>query len=517
MANFTVKDPPEYNDEMRMLEPNDPGHANVFNPLIAQLLNNDAFLKAIADAAKKHMEDGNPHVTTQDKEYWDRKAETTAVTQSAAGLMSAGDKQKLDNVAEGAEVNQDAFSNVKVGNVTITANGKTSTFTMEAGDNITLTADNATKKVTIKSNRDNGNAETLDGYHAEHFAAADHGHDGRYYTKAESDNQLKTKAAASHSHTKASIIDFPTSMPPTEHYHDGRYYTETEVNNLLAGKAASSHSHAYLPLSGGTMTGNLVMNVGKKIQIYSGSDSTSGLFFDNKMDSTKKVYRICIGSISSSEGGEAHSLMIRIEGNFNDALYIGENYALASGYYSIFCFNGYYYLGSPHHPFKALYANTGTIQTSDREKKKDIKEFDDKFIEDFIMGLVPVSYMLRENESGRTHYGLIAQDVEELMDALNMDSKDFAGFIKSPKYETTTEEIEVENEVEDENGKKKIVKEKRQNVKATLIENEYEYALRYEEFISPIIKMLQILNNKLSTQREEIGKLKTQIEALKAK
>lgn len=472
MAEFVTKNPPEYSDKMRMLEPTDPAHANLLNPMIQQLLNNDAFLKAVTDLAEQHMKNGEIHVTEQDKELWDAKAGTGTATQSAAGLMSAGDKQKLDNVAENAEVNQDAFSKVKVGEVTITANGKTSTFTMEAGDNITLTADNATKKVTIKSNRDNGNADTLDGYHAEHFANADHGHDGRYHTK-------------------------------------------TEINNLLAGKAASSHSHAYLPLSGGIMTGNLVMNVGKKIQIYSGADNTSGLFFDNKMDSTKKVYRICIGSISSSEGGEAHSLMISVEGNFNDALYIGENYALASGYYSIYCFNGYYYLGSPRHPFKALYANTGTIQTSDREKKKDIKEFDDKFVEDFIMGLIPVSYMLKENDSGRTHYGLIAQDVEELMDRLEMDSKDFAGFIKSPKYETTTEEIEVENEVEDENGEKKIVKEKRQNKKATLIENEYEYALRYEEFISPIIKMLQILNNKLDSQREEIGKLKTEIETLK--
>jgi len=133
------------------------------------------------------------------------------------------------------------------------------------------------------------------------------------------------------------------------------------------------------------------------------------------------------------------------------------------------------------------------------------------------MGLVPVSYMLKENDSGRTHYGLIAQDVEELMDRLEMDSKDFAGFIKSPKYETTTEEIEVENEVIGEDGEKKIVKEKRQNIKSVLVENEYEYALRYEEFISPIIKMLQILNNKLDSQREEIGKLKTEIETLKAK
>ena len=219
MARFVTKDPPEFSTEMRMLEPTDPAHANLLNPMIEQLLNNDVFLKAVADAAKKHMQNDEIHVTEQDKELWDAKAGTAEATQSEPGLMSAGDKQKLDSVAENAEVNQDAFSKVKVGEVTIITNGKTATFTMESGDNITLTADNATKKVTIKSNRDGGNADMVDGYHAEHFANADHGHDGRYYTKTESDNQLKQKAASSHSHTKASITDFPTSMTPTAHTH----------------------------------------------------------------------------------------------------------------------------------------------------------------------------------------------------------------------------------------------------------------------------------------------------------
>ena len=200
MAKFVTKDPPEFSTEMRMLETNDPGHANVFNPLLAQLLNNDAFLKAVVDAAKKHMQNDEIHVTEQDKELWDAKAGTGTATQSEPGLMSAGDKQKLEGVAENAEVNQDAFSKVKVGNVTIVANGKTSTFALEAGDNITISADNATKKIIIKANNDNGNADMLDGYHAEHFANADHGHDGRYYTKTESDNLLKQKAASSHSH-----------------------------------------------------------------------------------------------------------------------------------------------------------------------------------------------------------------------------------------------------------------------------------------------------------------------------
>ena len=48
-------------------------------------------------------------------------------TTSQAGLMGADDKAKLNGIAASAEVNQNAFSNVKVGNVTIEADSKTDT------------------------------------------------------------------------------------------------------------------------------------------------------------------------------------------------------------------------------------------------------------------------------------------------------------------------------------------------------------------------------------------------------
>ncbi len=224
MDNFKIKDPPEYNDVLRMLETSDRARADIFNILFEQLVNNDAFLRKflekLEETAKKHIEDDDLHVTAQNKEDWNAKAETTAATQSAAGLMSAKDKKKLDGVAENAEVNQNAYSNIKVGSVTITANRKTSTLTLEAGTNITISADNASKKITITATRDGGNADMVDGYHAAHFASVDHGHDGRYNTKAEITTLLNQKAASSHT-------------------HDNRYYTEAEVNNLLANKAAS--------------------------------------------------------------------------------------------------------------------------------------------------------------------------------------------------------------------------------------------------------------------------------------
>lgn len=78
-------------------------------------------------------------------------ASINEATTSHRGLMSSTDKSKLDGIATGAEVNQNAFSNVKVGSTTIQADGKTDTIELVAGDNITLTPDSANDKVTINA------------------------------------------------------------------------------------------------------------------------------------------------------------------------------------------------------------------------------------------------------------------------------------------------------------------------------------------------------------------------------
>ena len=70
-------------------------------------------------------------------------------TQSTSGYMSASDKTKLDGVATGAEVNQNAFSKIVISTTTIEADTKTDTLTLIAGSNITLTPDATNDKVTI--------------------------------------------------------------------------------------------------------------------------------------------------------------------------------------------------------------------------------------------------------------------------------------------------------------------------------------------------------------------------------
>lgn len=76
-------------------------------------------------------------------------ANIPTASSSAKGLMASTDYSKLDGIASGAEVNQNAFSNVKVGSTTIAADAKTDTLELVAGSNVTLTPDATNDKVTI--------------------------------------------------------------------------------------------------------------------------------------------------------------------------------------------------------------------------------------------------------------------------------------------------------------------------------------------------------------------------------
>lgn len=82
-------------------------------------------------------------------------------TQSIPGIMSTADKTKLDGIATGAEVNQNAFSNIKVGSTTVAADAKTDTVELVAGSNVTITPDATNDKITIAATDTTyGNATT---------------------------------------------------------------------------------------------------------------------------------------------------------------------------------------------------------------------------------------------------------------------------------------------------------------------------------------------------------------------
>ena len=136
-------------------------------------------------------------------------------TASAAGLMSAADKAKLDGVAAGSN------------HVTVDA---------------ALSADstNPVQNKVIKS--------ALDGK-----SNTGHTHDDRYYTESEINTKLNAKANSSHTHTKSQITDFPTSMPASDVYSWAKQpskpsYTIGEVSgNLPASRISGTIAAANLP------------------------------------------------------------------------------------------------------------------------------------------------------------------------------------------------------------------------------------------------------------------------------
>nr|DAW77082.1 MAG TPA: Baseplate wedge protein [Caudoviricetes sp.] len=136
-------------------------------------------------------------------------------TASAAGLMSAADKAKLDGVAAGSN------------HVTVDAE-------------LSTTSTNPVQNKVIKS--------ALDGK-----SNTGHTHDDRYYTKTEVNTKLDGKSNTGHKHVKADITDFPTSMPASDVYAWAKAaskpsYTIGEVSgNLAASRISGTISAANLP------------------------------------------------------------------------------------------------------------------------------------------------------------------------------------------------------------------------------------------------------------------------------
>ena len=122
-----------------------------------------------------------------------------------------------------------------------------------------------------------------------------------------------------------------------------------------------------------------------------------------------------------------------------------------------------------------FFYSSGEAITSDEKMKKSISDFDERH-ESMFLSLNPKTFQYIDGTSGRTHFGFVAQQVEEAIIKSDLTTKDVAAFVA----------VECER-----NGQK-----------------DYTYALRYGEFVALNTHMIQKCLKEIETLKNEISILK---------
>ena len=120
-------------------------------------------------------------------------------------------------------------------------------------------------------------------------------------------------------------------------------------------------------------------------------------------------------------------------------------------------------LGTPSARWDDIYATNGTIQTSDRNEKQNIEELSDAERRAAVAakGLMRKfkwkNAVEKKGDNARTHFGVIAQDLEAAFTAEGLDAADYGLFTSNTWWEHTVEvpavaAVEAQEAVYDENG-----------------------------------------------------------------
>lgn len=321
------------------------------------------------------------------------------------------------------------------------------------------------------------------------YTPASHTHDNQYYKKEESDvllTKLMQSLIKRDEDVKVELI--------------GGYTTaDGGLNNRIT--AVVNELKKYLPLSGGSLTGELKIKGG--VEVVNG-----GFLSDNNI----KIINNKWFNTYNTSGTEIRLLGMNNSDNIHMGNYTAGNFSpvylhARDKQYNFtddsFCPNvtNDVPLGLASKLWKTVYAKTGTINTSDRNKKHDIKDLTEVY-EQLFLKLQPKSFIF--NDGDRVHIGAISQDVETAMQELGIEAKQFAGFCKDIRYEYT--EFSEEDGMPIESSKVPCKDEDGNII--------YDYALRYQEFIFLTVHMVQRLWSRLDAIEKENAKIKEQIKSM---
>ena len=151
-----------------------------------------------------------------------------------------------------------------------------------------------------------------------------------------------------------------------------------------------------------------------------------------------------------------------------------------------------YDLATTGNRWRSIWSNNALNSASDRNLKNSIQDTDLGL--SFINKLRPVKYKQNWSTTPRYHYGLIAQEVTASLQEFGKTTSD-VGFIVSSSFSYTDEDIEKWKTKDDWPIKESEISASMRG----------EMGLSYTELMSPMIKAIQELSNKISELETKIS------------
>lgn len=298
------------------------------------------------------------------------------------------------------------------------------------------------------------------------YTPASHTHDNQYYKKEESDATLAALMQSLIKRDEDVKVELTT----------GYTTADGALNNRIT--AVVNELKKYLPLAGGTLTGSLDIASGKYIH----GTHTNGTILD---------------ILGLNKNNNCH-----VGNNTTPTFLHGAGYQLdISGAFICPNVSNQMSCGTKNKLWTTVFSKTGAINTSDRTKKHNIIDLTEAY-EQLFLKLKPKSFIF--NDGDRVHIGAISQDVEDAMQELGIEPRQFAGFCKDIRYEYTEYNEEDGTPVE---SSKVPCKDEDGNII-------YDYALRYQEFIFLTVHMVQKLWNRVEILEKQNAEIKDQIKSM---
>lgn len=216
----------------------------------------------------------------------------------------AYDHSQTSHAPSNAEVNQNAFSNVKVGSTTVAADSKTDTLEFVAGTNVTLTSDATNDKVTITAKDTTYSAATTSA--AGLMSATDKTKLDGIATGANKTTVDSALSSTSTNPVQNKVVNTAISNLNTL---VGDTAVSTQITNAIdeitpasIGAATSSHTHNYAGSSSAGGAANSVAN-SMTVQLNSGTtEGTNKFTFNGSAAKSVNITPSTIGAAASSHG-----------------------------------------------------------------------------------------------------------------------------------------------------------------------------------------------------------------------